>query len=189
MDTIQIQNIIRLALKCYKPNNKFVGVFPIDFINKISFSQPGRLRVCIFNSQTNSEPGEHWFVVGVDRRSSEEEEHAFVFDSLSQNLTTKYPILKKFLMKQNDIKFVLRNKSPVQNKNVDSCALHCIYFVLLLVSENYSFSKALGTFSSNALLNDCSLLQNFNDFLRCQESNELLSGLHNQLSMTYAHCK
>src|SRR5882757_11009603 len=98
MNTVLIEQIVGLALLCETKERReqFTGVHSIDKLDsEANLVAPGKLRMCIVNSQTSYEPGEHWFVVGVDLREKDKRQwHAFVFDSLAQY--TKYPRLVKF---------------------------------------------------------------------------------------------
>jgi hypothetical protein len=77
MDSDQIERIVKLALKCTsypfrQPTNRaFTGVFAIDELHNANLSVCGELRVCIVNTMPSTHPGEHWLVVGLDRRQNE----------------------------------------------------------------------------------------------------------------------
>src|SRR6267154_4527573 len=146
MDTATVNKIMHLILDCEGDSDQFRGVYPIDHLGRARLVSPGNLRICIINSQTSTEPGEHWLVVGFDLRDPNNN-HAFIFDSLSRNPTTSYPLLVKFLQANSSaIKFVLRNRTKFQSSGLDSCGLHSIYFVTMMAVRNLSFQEALQTF-------------------------------------------
>jgi hypothetical protein len=191
MDTLQIMQIINNSLINCESNDraKFAGVFPINRVDdKANLVVPGQLRVCILNSHNENQPGEHWFVTGVDSRDATNV-HAFIFDSLAQNLFLKYPSLHNYLSNLTQLNYVLRNNTPLQDKKVDSCALHSIYFVVQMLREKLSYVNTLETFhSNNKLANDCSLLLVFNDFFECLGNLELIDMLGKQLTSTHIEC-
>ena len=191
MDTKTIDTIMHTILNCSGGDSEqFRGVFPIDRLNSIGLISPGNLRICIINSQTSTEPGEHWLVVGFDLRNPKNN-HAFIFDSLSRNPKASYPILAQFLKENSSrINFVLRNKTKFQTSELDSCGLHAIYFVAMMTVRNLTFREALQTFDpENTLFNDCTLLHNINEFLRCSSKYKLLDFMSKQLLDTKDKCE
>lgn len=194
MDTRALEKIIPIVLGCHIDNmtsSKFTGVFPIDALSKANLFAPGKLRVCVINSQSSWQSGEHWLVVGVDLRSRQSKDHhAFVFDSLALNLKRSYPLLFEFLRSHSStLNHILRNKTKFQTVGLDSCGLHAIYFIEQLISQNLSFEEAIKTFHpGNTLLNDCSLLVRINNFLSCNSKQELLDQINKQLLETRLKC-
>jgi hypothetical protein len=192
MDTLTLNKVILTTLACNEKSNidkKYTGVFPIDHISQAELFVPGELRVCVLNSQTSSQVGEHWFIVGVDLRH--EPFHAFVFDSLAKNLKTNYLSVYNFL-KDNimqPLEFILSNRTKFQSDNLDSCSLHVVYFLILILNRNLSFENALQTFyPDDTLLNDCALLEKFNDFFSCHSEHALLTRINDQLTSTVDEC-
>jgi hypothetical protein len=195
MDTHQIQRVVEAALECVPQakRDQFKGVFPVDhFVDKERADQLYywmERSIYILNSHPTSGPGEHWFVVGFDMRGSDTKKwHGFLFDSLALDMREKYPIVCKYF-ENSDVSYVLRNKYPVQDESVDSCALHAIYMVVLLIKEGYSFIEALRTYDpARRLRNDCVLLENFKSFLECQSLLSLFRELGVSLKDTYSMC-
>src|SRR5258705_12424829 len=115
MDTRALEKIVPTVLACAddEASEQFTGVFPIDHLPNAKLFSKGKLRMCIINSHTSTQPGEHWLVVGIDMRNpSPEQYHAFIFDSLSRNLKQSYPILYNFLGSNAlTLRFILTNKT------------------------------------------------------------------------------
>jgi Ulp1 protease family, C-terminal catalytic domain len=192
MNNKQIIEIIHLA-SCdmdFKRRKQFGGVWPINYLKRTNLFKPGKRRIAILNSDPSYKPGQHWFVFGIDARSNDKKEwHAFIFDSLAQAESHKYSTLKKFLQSTTPIEIVLYNRVRVQSENVDSCALHAIYFCVLLIKLNYSFLEAMQTFhTENLLLNDCELLSNFLDFINCNNLETLFRETIASLDATVNLC-
>jgi hypothetical protein len=189
MDTEQIETVIRLSVPKCSRNKKFCGVFPIDYLFKIDLLKAKELRICILNTDSSYKPGRHWFLVGIDCRSSDKSQwHIFIFDSLSQQ--ENYKTLQDFLKKQTKLTFVLYNNQLVQHQNVDSCALHVIYVATMLLTLEMSFCEVMQTFNvDNPLANDCNLLQNFNQFLTCLSEHKLFNEIMENLPTTESECK
>jgi hypothetical protein len=195
MNTHQIERVVEAALECVPAakRNEFKGVFPVDHFEEQQRANIvwgwGARQIYILNSHPSSGPGEHWFVVGLDMRSMDQKKwYGFLFDSLALDMREKYPLVCKFF-ENSGVSFVLRNKHPVQDESVDSCALHTIYMLVLLIKEGYSFIEALQTYDpTRRLHNDCVLLENFKSFLECQSLLSLLDELGVSLKDTYSMC-
>jgi hypothetical protein len=195
MDTHQIERVVEAALECVPKakRNQFKGVFPVDHFVEQYRAEPlyncNERSIYILNSHPSSGPGEHWFVIGFDMRGGDIKKwHGFLFDSLALDIREKYPLVYKYF-ESSEISYVLRNKHPVQDESVDSCALHVIYIVVLLIKEGYSFINALRTYDpARQLRNDCALLENFKSFLECQSLISLLHELGGSLKDTYSMC-
>jgi hypothetical protein len=72
---------------------------------------------------------------------------------------------------------------------VDSCALHVIYFATMLLKHGLSFTNVMQTYNAqNPLLNDCKLLENFVEFLSCQKETNLLREIAQYIPQTKHAC-
>jgi hypothetical protein len=180
MNTEQIENVLKFSLRCGS-RGKFLGVHPIDRVGEINLVQPGRLCVCILNTDTSSGPGQHWFLLAIRN------DVAYMFDSLAK--CGEYRSVWQFLRRDTKISQVLYNRQPVQDEQVDSCALHVIYFATMLLKRGFSFEATMQTYNvQTLLLNDCSLLENFSEFLNCATEVDLLREIAQQLPQTEHAC-
>ncbi len=112
MDTIQIIETIK-RLPCLQ--RIFIGVFPIDKMNKVEMN--GKW-ACIINTAPSTHKGEHW--VAAIRISKIPE----YFDSYG--LPPRNEIHEKISRHYNKYKY---NKVQVQRGFATTCGAHCIYFL------------------------------------------------------------
>jgi len=190
MDSARMEFILTLTLKCgsNKDREKFTGIFAADEIYQADLYKPGRLRLCIVNADVGF-PGSHWLVVGIDMRDVDHTKwYAFVFDSLAQDIKSTYPILYEFLHELECVEFLLKNKTPVQDKSLDTCGLHSIYFVLNMI-ESGSYLKVLSMYNSELpQLNDCNLLKNYSQFLVCEKEYQVVFEMQRQIPDAVKMC-
>jgi hypothetical protein len=186
MNTEQIERVLTFSL-CHNSSSssgKFLGVFPID--QEVKLFKSGELRICILNTDSSKLPGRHWFLLGVDCRL-DEQQYAFMFDSLAQ--CQKYKTVWNYLANQTTLSHVLFNTQRVQDIEVDSCALHVIYFTTMMLNNNFSFTETMCTYNvQEPLLNDCQLFENFLEFLSCQNEFQLFTEIQQNLPDTIFHC-
>jgi hypothetical protein len=110
-----------------------------------------------------------------------------MFDSLAQ--CEKYTSVWKYLKQQAKITKLLFYTQPVQDIQVDSCALHVIYFTTMLLNNGFSFTQIMLTYSvENIITNDCRLIENFPAFLSCQKEQSLINNIMQHLPQTLLHC-
>src|SRR6185437_2532904 len=194
MNTQQIDRLVRAALDCCgeeeggsAPKEGFAGVFAADQLPPTLF-RPGERRVCIVNSEPQNKRGQHWFVLGIDARKAINH-YGFVFDSLGAESIQKRGFESAYFEKFPSLKYVLKNRFPTQDQSVDSCALHAIYFLLLLTLKGMKFENAVNKFDLEwKLNNDCQLLNSFNEFMRCKSFLKLIEQLKTDLADTYHRC-
>ena len=194
MDTEQIGHLLLAALDGLPAETRaqYTGVCAADQLvrGEAKLFEPGKRRVCIVNTDPSDEAGTHWFTLGVDARDSDEVKwFGFVFDSLALNARAEYRFACNHLATL-PLCYVLRNRFATQDSEVDSCALHAMYMITMLLKENLNFEQALGTFDSEcALRNDCALLENFNSFVQCKTMLSSILDLNNSVKDTHEQCK
>jgi hypothetical protein len=189
MNNEHIERVLKLSLCGSERKGEFLGVFPIDRLAKIKLYKPGRLRICILNTDPAKLPGRHWFLFGIDCRnsSSNEQYHAFIFDSLAQ--CEKYTTVWNYLTTSTTLSHLLFNKQVVQDMQVDSCALHVIYFTTMMLRNGFSFSETMCTYNVHEpLLNDCKLIENILEFLFCENNLLLANEIQQNLPDTLFLC-
>ena len=145
LDEKTIENI----LSC---QNSFVGCFASDELSHHIFKSPCFI---IVNLDKRNMSGSHWIAIGFFANKLE------IFDPLGFDIFA-WPTLPcdllYFLHKYSFSRRVLFSKR-IQPNDSELCGLYCIYYVL--TRRNHSFQTLQSLFSSNILLNDSILLNNF----------------------------
>ena len=112
MDTIQIMEITRKLLPL---KNRFLGVFPLDKINKINTKTNYS---CIVNTALSTHKGEHWIAIYFARTTVE------YFDSYGMK---PKPEIHRWIHDKK--KKYIYNRRQVQGTFQATCGAHCIYFL------------------------------------------------------------
>ena len=190
MDTNQIKSIISSALCCEIPERKqqFLGVFAQDELINQNLFIPGKRRIVVLNNKPSNDPGEHWYMIGVDLRHKNDY-HGFVFDSLAMpNIYRKAHDYFMVAHGTPKLNYILRNRAATQQASLDSCGLHVLYGVLTMIKGDHALPKFLATFSDDMLMNDCILLKNFVEFLKCSHNESLLNDMQLSIKETVSYC-
>ncbi|HUR98241.1 MAG TPA: hypothetical protein VMZ26_09285 [Pyrinomonadaceae bacterium] len=176
MNSDQIEQVMSSLLSCHPSvdERRYTGVYSIDRLHDAGLIDvKGRrsLRVCIANTDVSTGPGRHWIVVGLDTRDADEP-YALVYDSLAQGYgRRRHRELTDFL-NTLDVDLIYGNEDAFQDEASDSCALHVIYFVWQMIVAGREFYDVVALFvPRNKLLNDCLLLQVFENALACVREN------------------
>ena len=158
MDTFQIDSLLKNNL-ITKPF--YGGTMCADDIyekyKKFSSSYPF---FQVVNTDLCGQPGQHWVVLFYTG------ENVNFFDSLSQS-PYKYEHIFGELKKLN--KSVIYNAPNIclQEKNSNTCGLHCLFFAYIKCKYGYSLNKFLEKYyTNNSSFNDCMVVSMVEKFFK-----------------------
>jgi hypothetical protein len=143
MDNFTINKILNSnhQLNNLKKQKIFIGVYPRDKIPKIK-SYPSCF---ILNTDTSTEPGEHWLAVYVDQNNE-----CYFFDSYGNS--PKFFGLDNYF---SQFKTLTWNKIKLQG-NSNNCGLYCILF--LLYKSHNKLQQFYLEFDNKSDINDKKLI-------------------------------
>ncbi len=135
MNTKELEDILS---RNQVTKNVFQGVFAVDQLPKRNRKIPG---LYIVNTDSSSEPGEHWIAIFFPEAGKPE-----YFDSFGLR-PWKSEILNLLLPTWKE------NKTLVQHPMASTCGQHCVFFSYMRCSGQ-SFKTVLKYYSSNLKFND-----------------------------------
>lgn len=154
MNSIESTDTVELgcALNAVLRNSvaKAWAVLPRNLAVPKLFLQENVPAFYIFNVEPNGYPGKHWVAVAITKTDS------IFFDPIG-NPPSKY-----------DFPFVTKqvNTVRIQGPTSKLCGLFCLVFVKYML-ENFDLNKFLSLFSSNYILNDALVYQEYLNFKKC----------------------
>lgn len=116
MNSLQLQDWLQREIISQGVHGRVVA------LNQLPFQIQHRPAVYIVNSQPNSKPGKHWFVIYFPRVGPAE-----FFDSLGHGPGYYSWRLNRYLQKHGV--YYMRNPSRVQQVGTKNCGQYCIYYI------------------------------------------------------------
>lgn len=124
----------------FKNEKRFIGVFPR---NNLPSNLSSSANALIINTDSSSEPGEHWVAIYIENKKGE------YFDSFG--LPPLHTDFIKFLNNQCDS--WIYNSCTIQHYKSKSCGKFCINFIKTRLKGD-SYSKFISKFSVNLKKNE-----------------------------------
>lgn len=180
MNTVQIENCLKVAVSNTGSASKCLGAIPKDEAIRVLKNATSTSKFCfIANTHTADKPGEHWVAYYYSDNTLE------FFDSYGNAPTAlNMPYRTKFR------KRLIWNTKPLQSWNSDVCGQYCVYYLFKRCRNIPMCSITLAFNPSNAQANDY-LVSDFvcRTFRFCLDHCKKASSALKQLQFCVTRCR